>query len=207
MPKLVYQEIMQGSKLLSSTIGRGVSRELFKRHFNIYSPENVFHSIFSEGNKSNTTFVKSGTYGFAHLMGLSPQEVMFSASGSFMEQVLFSMVKWEQKFMNDVVDFVMETIDQDPQYSCLERGKVRAVTRMLLVPTKSEMEIFHRKFATGPSHAPFEALVVPYQDRIISNARIIHSAYTYIPRARAPPVCYVSFPSNLLARFFQMIII
>ena len=138
-------------------------------------------------------FRSSGTFGFTHLMDLSPQEVMFSATGSFMEQVLFSMVRWEQKFINEVVDFTTETIDNDPEYSYLERGKVRAVTRMLLVPTKSETQIFQRRFATGPSHAPFEALVVPYQDRSISNARLIHSAYSYIPRTRAPPVCYVCF--------------
>ncbi|XP_028772802.1 chromatin-remodeling ATPase INO80-like [Neltuma alba] len=188
MPKLVHQEIMQGSKLLNSTIARGVSREFFQRHFNIYRPENVFQSIFSEGNKSNASFMKSGTFGFTHLMDLSPQEVMFSATGSFMEQVLFSIVRWEQKFINEVVDFVTETVDNDPEYGYLEAGKVRAVSRMLLVPTKSETKIFQRRFATGPSHAPFEALVVTYEDRIISNARLIHSAYTYIPRTRAPPI-------------------
>ncbi|KAI9080715.1 hypothetical protein K1719_037228 [Acacia pycnantha] len=188
VPKLVFQEIMRGSKLLNSTIAHGASREFFQRHFNIYSPENIFQSIFSEGNKSNASFIKSGTFGFTHLMDFSPQEVMFSATGSFVEQVLFSMVRWERKFINEVVDFTMETIDNDPEYSYLERGKVRAVTRMLLVPTKSETQIFQRRFATGPSHAPFEALVVPYQDRIISNARLIHSAYTYIPRSRAPPI-------------------
>ncbi|KAI9111492.1 hypothetical protein K1719_017182 [Acacia pycnantha] len=187
MPKLVHQEIMRGSKFLSSTIARGFSREFFQRHFNIYSPENVFQSIFSEGNKY-ASFIKSGTFGFARLMDLSPQEVMFSATGSFMEQVLFSMVRWEQKFINKVVDLTTETIDNDPESCYLERGKVRAVTRMLLVPTKSEAKIFQRRFATGPSHAPFEALVVPYQDRSISNARLIHSVYSYIPRTRAPPI-------------------
>ncbi|XP_054814872.1 chromatin-remodeling ATPase INO80 isoform X2 [Prosopis cineraria] len=188
MPKLVHQEIMQGSKLLNSTVARGVSREYFQRHFNIYSPENVFKSIFSEGNKSNASCIRSGTFGFARLMDLSPQEVMFSATGSFMEQVLYSMVRWERKFINEVVDFVAEALDNDPESGYLERGKVRAVMRMLLVPTKSETNIFQRRFATGPSHAPFEALVVPYQDRILSNARLIHSAYTYIPRTRAPPI-------------------
>lgn len=177
--------------MLSSGDTRGVTREAFQRLFNIYSPDNIFRSIFSEGNKSSGLCVKSGTFGFTHLMDMSPQEVTFLATGSFMEQLLFSMVKWEQNFVSEVADLVTETIDDDPECSYLEKGKVRAVIRMLLVPTRSETKIFQRKFATGPSHAPFEALVVPYQDRILSNARLLHSAYSYIPRTRAPPVCFI----------------
>ncbi|KAF7819056.1 chromatin-remodeling ATPase INO80-like isoform X1 [Senna tora] len=188
IPKLVHQEIIQGSKMFHSADARGVNRESFHKLFNIYSPDNVFQSIFSQGNKSNGLSVISGTFGFTHLMDLSPQEVTFLATGSFMERLLFSMVKWEQKFINEVVDFLSETLDNDPECSYLEKGKVRAVTRMLLVPTRSETKIFQRKFATGPSHAPFEALIVPCQDRILSNARLLHSAYTYIPRTRAPPI-------------------
>lgn len=191
--------------MLSSAVARGVSRESFQKHFNIYSPENVFRSIFSQGNKSNGLCVKSGTFGFTHLMDLCPQEVTFLATGSFMERLLFSMVRWEQKFINEAVDFLTDTLDNDPECSHLDKGKVRAVTRMLLVPTRSETKIFQRSFATGPSYAPFEALVVPCQDRILSNARLLHSAYTYIPRARAPPVCYVSLLSSPHTCFCKMI--
>lgn len=196
IPKLVYQEIMRNSQTLSSAVGHGVCRESFQKYFNIFRPENVYRSVFAED-----MHVKSGIFGFTHLMDLSPQEVTFLATGSFMEQLLFSMMRWEQKFINEVVDFLTETIDDDLECSYLEKGKVRAVTQMLLVPSRSETLFLQKRLPTGPSHSPFEALVVPHQDRIISNARLLHSAYTYIPQSRAPPVCYVSLLSSLLLFF------
>ncbi|KAL2320719.1 hypothetical protein Fmac_029688 [Flemingia macrophylla] len=183
IPKLVYQEIMQSSDILSSVVGRGVPREFFQKHFNIFRPENVYRSVFAEG-----MYIKSGNFGFTHLMDLSPHEVTFLATGSFMERLLFSMIRWEQKFIDEAVDFLMETVDDDPECSYLEKEKVRAVTRMLLVPSRSETQFLQKRLPVGPSHAPFEALVVPHQDRIFSNARLLHSAYTYIPQSRAPPI-------------------
>lgn len=67
-------------------------------------------------------------------------------------------------------------------------GKVRAVTRMLLMPSRSETNVLRRRFATGPGDSPFEALVTSYPDRLLSNIKLLHSTYTFIPRARAPPV-------------------
>ncbi|KAL1312465.1 hypothetical protein HN51_039075 [Arachis hypogaea] len=184
IPKLVYREIMQSSETLGSAVGHGVCRESFLKHFNIFRPENVYRSVFPEG-----MCVSSGGFGFTHMTDLSPQEVAFLANGSFMERLLFSMMRSDKKFIDEVVDFLVETIDDDdPECSNLEKGKVRAVTRMLLVPSKSETQFLQRRFPTGPSHAPFEALVVSDQDRLLSNARLLHSAYTYIPRSRAPPV-------------------
>lgn len=177
---------MQSSETLSSAVGRGVCRENFQEHFNVFRPENVHRSIFPED-----MIFKSGNFGFAHLMDLSPQEVEFVAAGSFMERLLFSMMRWEQKFLDEVVDFLMESIIDDPEVSFLEKGKVRAVTRMLLLPSRSDTKFLQKRFATGPSHAPFEALVVSHQDRLFSNSRLLHSAYTYIPPTRAPPVCNV----------------
>ncbi|XP_020226149.1 chromatin-remodeling ATPase INO80 [Cajanus cajan] len=182
IPKLVYQEIMQSSETFSSAVGYGVCRESFLKCFNIFSPENVHRSIFSED------IVKSGNFGFTHLMGLSPQEVGFMATGSFMERVLFSMMRWEQKFLDEALDFLIEATVGDPECSYLEKDKVRAVSRMLLLPTRYETKFLQKKFATGPTNAPFEALVVPHQDRILSNARLLHSTYTYIPPTRAPPI-------------------
>ncbi|XP_027348851.1 chromatin-remodeling ATPase INO80-like isoform X2 [Abrus precatorius] len=183
IPKLVYQEIMQSSDTLSSAVGHGVSRESFQKHFNIFRPENVYRSVFSEDK-----CIKSGNFGFTHLIDLSPQEVTFLATSSLMEQLLFSMMRWEQKFIDEAVDFLMETIDDDPECSYLEKEKVRTVTRMLLVPSRSETQFLQKRLPTGPSQAPFEALVVPHQDRLLSNARLLHSAYTYIPQSRAPPI-------------------
>ncbi|KAL5059285.1 hypothetical protein RYX36_030889 [Vicia faba] len=183
IPKLVYQEILRRSVTLSSDVGHGICRESFQKYFNIFRPENIYKSVFSED-----MHVKSGTFGFTHLMGLSPQEVTFLVTGSFMERLLFSMMRWEQKFSNEVLDFLTETIIDDLECSYLEEGKVRTVTRMLLVPLRSETKFLQNRLPTGLSHAPFEALVVPHQERILSNARLLHSAYTYIPKSRAPPI-------------------
>lgn len=79
-------------------------------------------------------YSKSGNFGFTHMMNLSPHEVTFLATGSFMERLLFSMMRWEQKFIDEAVDFLTETIDDDPECSYLEKEKVRSVRRMLLVP-------------------------------------------------------------------------
>jgi DNA helicase INO80 len=187
---------MRSSETLGSAVGHGICRESFQKYFNIFRPENVYQSVFSED-----MHVKSGTFGFTHLMDLSPQEVTFLVTGSFMERLLFSMMRWEQKFINEVVEFLTETIDDDLECSNLEKGKVRTVTRMLLVPSRSETKFLQNRLPTGPSHAPFEALVVPHQERVLSNARLLHSAYTYIPQSRAPPVCYVSLFSSLLIIF------
>ncbi|KOM40548.1 hypothetical protein LR48_Vigan04g074600 [Vigna angularis] len=183
MPKLVYEEIVQSSEIFGSAVGRGVSRESFQKHFSIFRPENVFRSVFSED-----TYSTSGNLGFIHLMDLSPQEVMFLATASFVERLLFSITRWERKFIDEAVDFLTETIDDDPECSYLEKEKVRTVTRMLLVPTRSEAQFLQERLQTGPSHAPFEALIVPHEDRLLSNARLVHSAYTYIPQSRAPPI-------------------
>jgi DNA helicase INO80 len=187
---------MRSSETLGSAVGHGICRESFQKYFNIFRPENVYQSVFSED-----MHVKSGTFGFTHLMDLSPQEVTFLVTGFFMERLLFSMMRWEQKFINEVVEFLTETIDDDLECSYLEKGKVRTVARMLLVPSRSETKFLQNRLPTGPSHAPFEALVVPHQERVLSNARLLHSAYTYIPQSRAPPVCYVSLFSSLLIIF------
>ncbi|XP_027188529.1 chromatin-remodeling ATPase INO80-like isoform X2 [Cicer arietinum] len=183
IPKLVYQDIMRSSETLSSAVGHDVCRESFQKYFNIFRPDNVYQSVFSED-----MHFKSGIFGFTHLMDLSPQEVTFLVTGSFMERLLFSMMRQGQKFINEVVNFLTETIDDDLECSYLEKGKVRTVTQMLLVPSRSETKFLQNRLPTGPSHTPIEALVVPHQERLLSNARLLHSAYTYIPQCRAPPI-------------------
>ncbi|KAL1330464.1 hypothetical protein AAHE18_12G111300 [Arachis hypogaea] len=119
MPKLVYQEIMQRSETFSATVGHGVCRESFQKHFNIFTPENIYRSMISEG-----VVVNSGNFGFTRLVDLSPQETF----------------------------------------------------------------LWRPQFATGPTCDPFEALVISHQHRLLSNARLLHAAYTYIPPTRAPPI-------------------
>jgi len=188
IPKLVYQEVVRSPNIFCSAGHHGVSRESFEKHFIIFSPENVCQSMFPVGSSSNGCFAQSGTFGFAHLIDLSPAEVSFLTTGSFMERLLFSMVRWDQQFLDDGLNLLMEAGDDDLDCSEIGKEKVRAVTRMLLLPSKSQTSLFRRRLATGPVEAPFEALVMSHQDRFLSNVRLLHSAYSSIPRARAPPI-------------------
>lgn len=192
IPKLVHEEITHSSETLCTAVGRGVCTESFHRLFNIYSPENVYRSIFPREDNSDGLSFESRTFGFTRLMDLSPSEVTFLATNSFMERLLFSVMRWDQHFLDGLIESLTETMDDDPECSYLERGKVRAVARMLLMPSRSNTNLLRSKYATGPGDAPFEALVVPHEDRFLSNSRPLHSAYTYIPRVRAPPVCFSS---------------
>ncbi|KAF8396193.1 hypothetical protein HHK36_017806 [Tetracentron sinense] len=188
VPKLVNQEIIQSSEIPCAAFGHGVHRESFEKLFNIFSPENVYRSVLTQDNSSDeSSSVNSGAFGFTRLMDLSPEEVAFMAGGSFMERLLFSIVRWDRQFFDEILDLFMEA-EIDLEYSHIERGKVRAVTRMLLIPSRSETNLLRKKLATGPGHAPFEALVVSQQDRLILNTRLLHSTYAFIPRARAPPI-------------------
>lgn len=164
----------------------------------MFSPENVYRSIFMQEDNSNGLSVRSGAFGFTRLMDLSPSEVTFLASGSLMEQLLFSVMRWGRKFLDGIIDSLMDVMDDDPECSYLNKGEMRAVTRMLLMPSRSETNLLRNKYATGPADAPFEALVIPHQDRLSSNSRLLHSAYTFIPQVRAPPVCLLLFISILL---------
>lgn len=203
VPKLVHQEIMQSSGIISLTARHGVLRETFLKHFNIFSPVNVYQSVLPQESNSNGSSVKSGTFGFTHLMDLSPEEVSFIATGSFMERLLFFIMRWDRQFLDGILDLIMEAGEEDSSNSHLDTVKVRAVTRMLLMPSRFETNLLRRKLATGPGHAPFEALIVPHQDRLQMNTRLVHATYTFIPRTRAPPVflfhfwAFFSFLSSL----------
>ncbi|KAJ9565383.1 hypothetical protein OSB04_001349 [Centaurea solstitialis] len=184
VPKLVYQDIIRGSDVFSSGVKHHIGRELFEKHFNIFSPENVYLSTFIQEKGGN----KSGAFGFARLIDLSPAEVAFVAHGSLIERLLFSVVRWDRQFIDGLVNLMMETEENDIECKHLGNEKVRAVTRMLLLPSKSEKNVLRQRLATGPRDAPFETLVLPHQDRVISNVRLLHSAFSFIPKTRAPPV-------------------
>ncbi|KAI5318254.1 hypothetical protein L3X38_037962 [Prunus dulcis] len=188
IPKLFYQEILQSSEIFCSAVRHGVYRESFEKYFNVFSPENVHRSIFLQENSSDELSINSGTFGFTHLIELSPAEVAFLGTGSFMERLMFSIMRWDRQFLDGTVDSLVETMKDDFECSYLDSGKVRAVTRMLLMPSRSVTNVLQNKLATGPGDAPFEALVVSHRDRLLSNTRLLHSTYTFIPRARAPPV-------------------
>lgn len=194
----MHQEVLRCSK--SFAAAHGIGGGCISKHFNIFSSENVFRSIFMQGDNLRHSYCQSGTFGFTHLMDLSPAEVTFLANGSCLEQLLFSIMRWDRQFLDGIVDFVTESI-YGPENGPHELGKVRAVTRMLLMPSISQTDLLRRKLATGPGDAPFEALVIPQQERLQLNVGLLHSAYTFIPRTRAPPV-YFFFSKNLLLFLF-----
>jgi DNA helicase INO80 len=112
---------------------------------------------------------ESRTFGFSRLIDLSPSEIAFLGTGSSMERLLFSVMRWDRQFLDGIMDSLMEAMDDDPECSYLERGKVRAVARMLLMPSRSDTNLLESKYATGPGDSQFEALVVPHQDRFLSK--------------------------------------
>lgn len=187
---MVYRELIQSSGTLFSAVRHGVSRQLFEKRFNIFSTENVFRSMLKKEKSSDGSFAESETFGFAQFVDLSPAELAFLASGSIMERVLFSIMRWDRKYLDGMLDLFMEAESDDSICSQLGREKVRAVTRMLLLPSKSEATLFRRRHATGPRDVPYEALVLSHQDRLSSNIRLLHSAYSFIPTTRAPPVSF-----------------
>ncbi|GMH28344.1 hypothetical protein Nepgr_030187 [Nepenthes gracilis] len=184
MPKVVYQEVLRSSGRICSASGLGLCRESFEKYFNIFTPESVYRSILPRDNTCFGSSLGSGSFSFTHLMDLSPAEVTFLANGSFMERLMFSIMRWDRRYLDGIID-LMEAEAEDLQ---IEKAKVRAVTRMLLIPSKSECHLLERKLATGRRHDPFEALVVPHEDRLLSNNSLLHSTYAFIPRTRAPPI-------------------
>ncbi|CAI9099819.1 OLC1v1036698C1 [Oldenlandia corymbosa var. corymbosa] len=186
IPKLVYQELLQRSISPYSFRSQGLGQELFQKYFNIFSPENIYKSLLQIHQNSDCIFLQSGTFGFASLADLSPEELSLLATGSFMEKLLFSIMRWDRQYLDQILNLLMETED-DGELNQIGREKVRVVSRMLLLPPKSDATLLRRR-ATGPRDSPFEALVMPHEERLLSNIKLLHSVYSYIPRARAPPI-------------------
>lgn len=181
IPKLVHQEVE------SSAVKHGLRREFFLKNFNIFSAENIHRTIVTRENNSDGPSDGSGSFGFTRLMNLSPAEVSFLATCSFLEKLLFSILRWNQQFMDEMLDLFMDTEDG---LCCrhLERGAVRAIAKMLLIPSKCDAISFRRNLSIGPGLTPIEALVSSHQDRLLSHWRLLHSTYAFIPRTRAPPI-------------------
>ncbi|KAI3779056.1 hypothetical protein L2E82_08510 [Cichorium intybus] len=117
-------------------------------------------------------------------MDLSPAETVFIANASLMEKLLFSITKWDWHLLDEII----ESGADDIEYNNIEKEKVRAVTKVLLIPSKSETNILKRRLATGSTDDPFKALVLSHEDRVASNVRLLHSAFSFIPQIRAPPI-------------------
>ncbi|KAI0519983.1 hypothetical protein KFK09_007448 [Dendrobium nobile] len=183
VPKLLYREFVRSAGTPFPVSGLP-PKESLERLFNIFSAQNIHQSTFS--NCTDISSRSSGTFGFTRLINLSPSVVSFLARCSLLERLFFSVMCWDRPFIDDILDIFMNLEGNDLEYDKLEKGKVRAVTRMLLLPTNSEARLLRRRYATGPGEAPFEPLVVSYQERLTSNIRLLRSSYAFIPRARAP---------------------
>lgn len=177
---------MRNIILPCSVTGHGVHHNTLERLSSIYSPENIYRSAFPWF--TNEDSLTTGPFGFTRLIDLSPAEVSFLAKCSLLERLKFSVIRWDKQFIDETINLFMDLEGDNVQYDRLEESKVRAVARMLLVPTKLETSVLRRKFATGPDEAPFEPLVISHNDRCMSNIRILRSLYAFIPKARAPPV-------------------
>lgn len=182
VPKLIYQEIVQNSNVFSSEGKHGMKREFFEKHFNIFTQSHIHQSIFNQDKQGGPT---NGSFGFTRLIDLSPSETVFIANASLMERLLFSITKWDWHFLDEILK---SGDDDDIEYDNIGKEKVRAVTRMLLMPPKSERNFLKKRLATGPTDDPFQALVLSHQDRVASNIRLLHSAFSFIPQIRAPPI-------------------
>ncbi|XP_072977502.1 chromatin-remodeling ATPase INO80 isoform X1 [Typha angustifolia] len=188
LPKLIHQEIIRESDLPCSLVGHGVQRGSFERLLNVFSPYNVYQSSFGQSRCSDESRLTSGVFGFTRLVELSPVEVSFLANCSLLQRLLFSVMRGSRQFVDEIVDLFLDSEDEDLQFNHLDKGRVRAVKKMLLLPTKSESSFLRSKLATGPGDAPFEALAISHQDRFLSNIRLLRAIYAYIPRSRAPPI-------------------
>lgn len=163
------------SEIPISVYGNSLCRETFQRLFSIFSPDYIYR--------------RARTFGFTCLMDLSPGEVSMLARSSVLERLLFSVLRWERQYLEEVLDTFLETEGNDLASNGLDREKVKAVSRMLLLPSRASRNAFRTQVATGPESAPYEALVVSHQERLISCARLLKSTYAFIPPVRAPPVC------------------
>nr|XP_043609117.1 chromatin-remodeling ATPase INO80 [Erigeron canadensis] len=186
VPKLIYQEVVRRSDVSLSGGKHGIKKEFFEKHFNIFSPLNIYGSIFKQDEHGFSS--KDGAFGFTRLVDLSPAEASFIANAALMERLLFSIAKSDSRVLDGVVDLIMESGEDGLECNDFGKEKVRAVTRMLLMPSKSETNILKKRYATGPMDAPYEGLVISHEDRLASDVRLLHSAFSFIPPIRAPPI-------------------
>ncbi|KAL5719827.1 DNA helicase [Ranunculus cassubicifolius] len=183
VPKLVYEEICQSDETQRTQIG------CHEKLFNIFSPANIHQSSIAQDRKANEgVATNGGSFGFTRLIDLSAEEIAFLARGSFLERMLFSIMRWEQQFLDEHLDLLMEDGNDGFHPENLEREKVRAVTRMLLIPSRSESKLLRKTLISDAGHVPYDALVVSHEDRLISNTKLLHAIYAFIPPTRSPPI-------------------
>ncbi|XP_062211289.1 chromatin-remodeling ATPase INO80-like [Phragmites australis] len=186
IPKLVYEGIICNMEISGN--GCGFRSGYLNRLFNIFLPSNIHFSAFPEANSSNESVLSSGAFGFIRLTNLSPVEASFLATCSLFERLAFLALQSNRNYVEEIVDAFLDSEGPDLQFSQNDVMRVRAVARLLLSSTKADPSLLRTKIKTGPSDSPYEALVLSHHDRLVSNIRLLRSAYAFIPPARAPPI-------------------
>ncbi|KAL6902098.1 hypothetical protein ACP4OV_004974 [Aristida adscensionis] len=186
IPKLVYEGIICNVEIPGK--GCGFESGFFNRLFNIFLPGNIHRSAVPDANSPDGSVISSGAFGFTRLTNLSPVEASFLVTCSLFERLAFSAMRCYRSYIDEIVDAFLDSEDPDLQFNQSDYKKVRAVARLLLLPAKLEPSFLRTKINTGPSDSPYEALVLSHHDRLVSNIRLLRSAYAFIPPARAPPI-------------------
>ncbi|XP_062215593.1 chromatin-remodeling ATPase INO80-like [Phragmites australis] len=199
IPKLVYEGIIRNMEISGN--GFGFRNGYLNRLFNIFLPSNIHCSAFPEANSSNESVLSSGAFGFTRLTNMSPVEASFLATCSLFERLAFSAMQSNRNYVDEIVDAFVDSEGPDTQFSQNDVMRVRAVARLLLSSTKADPSLLRTKIGTGPSDSPYEALVLSHRDRLVSNIRLLRSAYAFIPPARAPPINVCCADRNFAYKF------
>lgn len=178
VPKLLYRDGMRCLPTSSSGSAQGFKERWISNNFNIFSPANVNMSIFSlTADQLEPQAICGDGFGFTRLIDLSPSEVGYIARASVLERLLLSASK-----QDDFDELLEEQVDQ------IDEARFRAVSRLLLLPMRSELAVLKKRLATGLADAPFEALVISHQKRFLANTGLLRSVNTFIPAVRAPQI-------------------
>ncbi|KAF9593859.1 hypothetical protein IFM89_025650 [Coptis chinensis] len=136
VPKLVHQGFGPSAGTLCSAC---------EKLFNVFSPGNIYQSSVQLDKRSDEcTTANRGSFGFSRLMDLSAEEVAFLARGSFMDRLLFSVMRWDRQFLDEILDFVIEDEGDDFHYEHLDRGKF---LRKFTFPGQINAHCSNRSFA------------------------------------------------------------
>ncbi|KAI4996329.1 hypothetical protein ZWY2020_048120, partial [Hordeum vulgare] len=186
IPKLVYEGIICNTEI--PVDGCGFRNGYINKLFNIFLPSNIHNSAVPESTSRTTSVLPSGAFGFTRLANLSPVEASFLATCSLFERLVFSVTRCKREYVDEIMDLFLDSEGSDLQLSQYDAAKVRAVTRLLLSPKRTDSSLLRTKLEIGLSDNPCEAPVLSHHDRLVSNIRLLRSTYGFIPPARAPPI-------------------
>lgn len=213
VPKLLYRDGMQCLPTESSGSAQGFAEKWIRSRLSVYSPENVLlSSLGLDKNKSSADDrTHSGAFGFLRMVDLSAAEISFLSKASSLERCLFALLRSGESSSEDCPGDIskatlldMPNVNHNGERSCGEGErrnfldvfdddegedlKTRAVRRMLILPSRSELVLLRAKHPSGPKWQPFEALAISHQERLLGSTGLLRSVRKYMPPVRAPQV-------------------